>query len=92
MQEECAIRMNVARTTVQRIYNNARAKIAKSMVEGKALSIEGGNYKLCTNRNNTCGIGNCYMYGRNGNGPLRNGYRSTQGDFNKVQGRGPKNF
>ncbi|NLY71648.1 MAG: DUF134 domain-containing protein [Clostridiales bacterium] len=47
MQEECAQRMNVARTTVQRIYAEARKKIAESLVLGKILKIEGGNYELC---------------------------------------------
>ncbi len=47
MQEECAERMNVARTTVQRIYINARKKIADAIVDGKILKIEGGSYKLC---------------------------------------------
>lgn len=46
-QEECAEKMNVARTTVQRIYNDARLKIAKSLVNGDVLRIEGGDYKLC---------------------------------------------
>lgn len=47
MQEECAEKMNVARTTVQRIYNEARLKIAKSLVNGYFLKIEGGDFKLC---------------------------------------------
>ena len=46
-QEECAESMNVARTTVQRIYNDARRKLAHSLVNGAVLKIEGGNYKLC---------------------------------------------
>lgn len=46
-QEECAKKMDVARTTIQRIYNDARKKLAKSLVEGKILKIKGGDYKIC---------------------------------------------
>jgi len=46
-QEECALQMNVARTTVQGIYSEARKKLAESLVDGKILSIEGGEYRLC---------------------------------------------
>jgi predicted DNA-binding protein (UPF0251 family) len=46
-QEECAIQMDVARTTAQRIYMNARNKIAVSFVEGRCIKIEGGHYQLC---------------------------------------------
>lgn len=46
-QTECAERMNVARSTVQRIYDDARKKMADSLVNGKLLKIEGGNYVVC---------------------------------------------
>lgn len=46
-QVECAQQMNVARTTVQGIYSEARKKLAESLVDGKVLSIEGGEYRLC---------------------------------------------
>ena len=52
MQEECAKKMNVARTTVQKIYNEARLKLAKSLVNGDLLKIEGGDYKLCEENQN----------------------------------------
>ena len=45
-QEECSERMNVARTTVQRIYSDARKKISESIVNGTRLKIEGGDYKF----------------------------------------------
>ncbi len=46
-QEEAAKQMLVARTTVQRIYNDARKKIADSIINGKQLNITGGEYVLC---------------------------------------------
>jgi len=48
-QEEAANFMGVARTTVQKIYDDARNKIADVIVNGKILKIEGGNYHLCSN-------------------------------------------
>ncbi len=59
MQEECADSMNVARTTVQRIYNDARKKIAEALVNGYVLKIEGGNYKLCEDSEQVYGCGKC---------------------------------
>jgi predicted DNA-binding protein (UPF0251 family) len=56
-QEECANQMNVARTTVQGIYTEARKKLAKSLVNGKVLLIEGGEYRLCNGLGNGCGRG-----------------------------------
>ncbi len=45
-QEECAVRMEVSRPTFQRILISAREKIADSLVNGKAIHIEGGNFTL----------------------------------------------
>lgn len=45
-QEECAERMQVARATVQKIYDNARHNLALSLVNGNLLKIEGGDYQL----------------------------------------------
>ena len=58
-QEECAKQMNVARTTVQGIYIEARRKLAESLVNGKILFINGGEYKLCDGLNGGCGRGCC---------------------------------
>jgi hypothetical protein len=46
--------MNVARTTVQGIYSEARKKLAESLVNGKVLRIEGGDYKLCDGDGELC--------------------------------------
>ncbi|CUH92826.1 DUF134 domain-containing protein [Herbinix luporum] len=56
-QEECAKQMNVARTTVQSIYSEARRKLAKVLVNGKMLLIEGGVYRLCDELGSGCGRG-----------------------------------
>lgn len=58
-QEECAEQMHIARTTVQRMYNDARKKLAESLVNGKVLRIEGGDYELCEGLEKTCRCGGC---------------------------------
>ncbi len=45
-QEECAARMGVARTTVTAMYESARKKLVSAVVEGKRLSITGGNIEI----------------------------------------------
>ncbi|NLI52762.1 MAG: DUF134 domain-containing protein [Clostridiales bacterium] len=65
-QEECAAQMNVARTTVQGIYNEARKKLADVLVNAKVLVIQGGDYVLCDGTEETCGCGGCHKH-RNGN-------------------------
>lgn len=46
-QEECARQMNIARTTVQKMYDEARFKLARFLVEGTSLQIEGGEIEYC---------------------------------------------
>jgi len=45
-QEQAAEKMNVSRQTLGRIIESAHKKIAEALVNGKALSIEGGMFKL----------------------------------------------
>ena len=45
--EQCAKRMDVSRTTVTEIYEKSREKLADSLVNGKQLIIEGGDYRIC---------------------------------------------
>ena len=66
-QEECASQMNISRTTVQGIYDEARKKLAESLVNGKTLWIEGGEYRLCDGLGSGCGRGGCRRH-RNGRG------------------------
>ncbi|WP_300380181.1 DUF134 domain-containing protein [Clostridium sp.] len=59
MQEECAKQMDIARTTVQKIYNDARFKIANSLVNGSLLKIEGGHFTLCNDNESLFGCQKC---------------------------------
>ena len=45
-QEQAAEKMNVSRQTFGRIIESAHKKIADALVNGKALSIEGGNIEI----------------------------------------------
>jgi len=45
--EQTALQMDISRTTVTEIYESARFKIAQSLVEGRALLIRGGRYRVC---------------------------------------------
>ncbi|MEA1961923.1 MAG: DUF134 domain-containing protein [Bacillota bacterium] len=66
-QEKCALQMNIARTTVQGIYNEARRKVAYSLVNGKVLNIEGGDYRLCDGTSTVCSREGCHRH-RHGRG------------------------
>ena len=45
-QEECAKKMNVSQPTFHRLVSSARKKIADAIINGKAIKIEGGNFKI----------------------------------------------
>jgi predicted DNA-binding protein (UPF0251 family) len=45
-QEQGAEKMNISRPTFQRILASARQKIADSLLNGKAIRIEGGNFEV----------------------------------------------
>ncbi len=53
-QAEAAERLSVSRTTVQAIYQKAREKIAKALVEVKSIDIDGGNYIVMKNKQKNC--------------------------------------
>ena len=59
-QEQCSERMQVARTTVQQIYADARKKLATVLVEGLPLRIAGGDYRLCSGGRSSCAHSTCY--------------------------------
>jgi predicted DNA-binding protein (UPF0251 family) len=53
-QEKAAKRMGVSRQTFGRIVESARKKVAKALVEGMALRIEGGVVKMAEMRKFEC--------------------------------------
>lgn len=59
-QEQCSAFMQIARTSVQRIYESARKKLADSLVEGRPLKIQGGDFRLCDGREPSCGHDGCF--------------------------------
>ena len=59
-QEACGERMQVARTTVQKIYDSARKKLAEALVEGAPLLIKGGEFRLCDGKSAGCECMDCF--------------------------------
>lgn len=53
-QEECAKRMDISRPTVTRIYNEARRKMADMLVNGRELTIGGGDVVICNGMKPEC--------------------------------------
>lgn len=59
-REETANCLGVARTTAQQIYNSARIKLAKSLIDGCTLIIDGGDYAICEETTKECGCNFCH--------------------------------
>jgi uncharacterized protein len=59
-QEECADKMQVARGTVQHIYKTARYKLSESLVNGRTLQIQGGDFQLYEEGEQDCGCPRCH--------------------------------
>ncbi len=73
-QEQCSAQMQVARTTVQKVYESARKKLAECLVEGIPLRIQGGAYRLCDGRDAQCGPEECFKQ------ELQKHYHKSKGD------------
>lgn len=63
-QEECAKKMNISQPTFHRLVTEARKKIADAIVNGKAIKIKGGNFKMATPRGRGLGMGRGRGFGR----------------------------
>jgi len=49
-QKESAQKMGLSQPTFHRLIDSARTKIADSITQGKALRIEGGDYKVTNSK------------------------------------------
>jgi len=75
-QEDCADKMEVSRQTFQRILNTAREKIADSLINGKAIRIEGGNFTR-----NICPV-KCLDCGKEWSESYENFEKIIKGEYN----------
>jgi predicted DNA-binding protein (UPF0251 family) len=58
-QEECAEQMSVGRATIQRIYSDARKKLAQFLLEERTLKVEGGDFEICDGDQDYSGCCEC---------------------------------
>ncbi len=45
-QTEAAERMDISQSTLHRVLTSGRKKLTEALVEGKAISVKGGDYKM----------------------------------------------
>jgi len=57
-QDESAAKMGISQPTFHRLILSARKKIADAIVNGKAIRVEGGNFRLVGRRRHRLGMGN----------------------------------
>ncbi len=76
-QEQCGAYMHIARPTVQQIYTSARKKLADALVEGRAIHITGGEYRICDGNENYCDCGGCRKH-RQGNRDKKEGRQNMK--------------
>lgn len=74
-EKDAAVKMEISQPTFNRLYNQAKKKLVKAIVEGLAIKIEGGNYK---------------MPNRDGTGPKGEGCKTGRG-LGKCEGANQDN-
>ncbi len=61
---QCAVQMNISRTTATEICESARRKVARALVCSRELIIQGGNWKLCGGNREDCFLESCKRPGQ----------------------------
>lgn len=61
---QCAVQMNISRTTATEICESARRKVASAIVDSRELIIEGGSWELCVGNRNDCFLESCKRPGQ----------------------------
>lgn len=56
---QCAVQMNISRTTATEICESAHRKVAFALVNSRELIIEGGSWELCGGNRVDCFLGSC---------------------------------
>lgn len=84
-QEEAGRRMGVSRATFGRIIQRARKTIADALINGKAINVEGGCYKIVTrSRNFHCNSCNHDWEAPYGTGRPQNCPSCQENDFYRL--------
>ena len=65
-QTKAAKKMKVSQSTFNRVLSNARKKLADAIIHGKAIKIQGGNFKMVQPRGRGLGMGGGRGLGRGG--------------------------
>ena len=61
---QCAVQMNISRTTATEICESAHRKVAFALVNSRELVIEGGSWELCGGNRKDCFLGSCIRPGQ----------------------------
>jgi predicted DNA-binding protein (UPF0251 family) len=68
-QKQAAKKMKVSQPTLSRLLTSARKKLSEAIVKGKAIKIQGGNFKMMQQPKISMGLGRGRMGGQFAAGP-----------------------
>ena len=83
-QEAAAKKMNISQPTFHRLVLDARKKLADAIVNGKAIKIEGGNFKMVQPRGRGLGMGRGFRRGQEAGRGRMGGFAAGPGGICKC--------